>query len=81
MTWEIGLMSTIVSSQPGSVSGSTKPLLTKTSGNSAMKPAFITAFGARSSRPSVVKAHERPKAKATTTSIAPTTPSTPPSGR
>ena len=35
-----------------------------------MKPAFITAFGERISRPSVVKTHERPKANTTTSASA-----------
>lgn len=81
ITWEIGLRWTTVSSGAGRVSGSTKPLLTKTSGNSAMKPVFMTALGARINSPTVVKTHDRPRANATTTSAASTTPSAPASGR
>jgi hypothetical protein len=78
---ETGLTSTNASSPLGSVSGSTKMLLRKVSGNSAMKPPFITALGARSSSPTVVKTHASPNANATTSSIAASTPPTPPSGR
>ena len=43
-----------------------------------MKPVFITALGARSSRPTIVKIHDRPNANTTTSAIARTTPPTPP---
>ena len=46
-----------------------------------MKPAFMTALGDRISSPSVVNTHARPNENATTSSIAATTPGTPPSGR
>ena len=46
-----------------------------------MKPAFITALGERSSSPSVVKTHDRPKEKTTTSASAATTPPTPAPGR
>ena len=47
-----------------------------------MKPAFITAFGVRSSSPSVVKTHERPNAKTSTSASAAThARARPPSGR
>ena len=39
-----------------------------------MKPAFMTAFGERSSRPSVVKTQERPNAKTITSASAASTP-------
>jgi len=42
-----------------------------------MKPAFITAFGVRISRPIVVNTHDRPKAKTITNASAATTPGTP----
>ncbi len=46
-----------------------------------MKPAFITAFGVRSSRPRVVNTQESPKANATTRASAASTPGTPAPGR
>ncbi len=46
-----------------------------------MKPAFITAFGERSSRPSTENAHDRPNANSTTSPSAAAAPATPPSGR
>lgn len=46
-----------------------------------MKPGFITAFGERSSRPSVLNTQERPKANTTTSASAATAPGTPASGR
>ena len=46
-----------------------------------MKPAFMTALGERSSSPSVVKTHERPKANTITSAIAASTPGTPAPGR
>ena len=79
MRWLIGLTSTNVSSQPGSVSGATKMFDRNTSGNSSMKPVFMTALGARISRPIVVNAHERPNANTAISPTAATTPSTPPS--
>jgi hypothetical protein len=78
---EMGLTSTNASSAAGSVSGSTKTLLRKVSGKIAMKPAFMTALGDRIRRPSVVKAHERPKANTVTSASAATTPPTPAPGR
>jgi hypothetical protein len=78
---EIGLTLTNASSALGSVSGSTKTLLRNVSGKIPMKPAFITALGVRSSSPSVVKTHDRPKAKTITSASAATTPGTPAPGR
>ncbi len=46
-----------------------------------MKPAFITALVARSSSPTVVNTHERPKAKTTTSNMAAATPGRPACGR
>ena len=46
-----------------------------------MNPVFITALGARIRSPTVVKTQDRPNAKATTSSIAMTTPRNPASGR
>src|SRR5918997_6231746 len=63
---EIGLISTNVSSQPGSVSGSTNTLLRNTSGKSAIEPALETAFGARINRPTAANPQDRPTAKAIT---------------
>ena len=42
-----------------------------------MKPAFMTALGVRSSRPSVVKTQHSPKANTSISAIAATTPGTP----
>jgi hypothetical protein len=46
-----------------------------------MKPAFMTALGARISSPRVVKIQESPKANSTTIPSAATTPGTPFDGR
>ena len=46
-----------------------------------MKPAFMTAFGERISRPMVVNTQERPNANTTTNASAASTPPTPASGR
>ena len=46
-----------------------------------MKPAFMTAFGERSSRPSVVNTQDRPNANTITSASAATTPPTPAPGR
>ena len=78
---EIGLTSTKACSQLGSVSGSTNTFDRNVSGNRPVKPAFMTAFGERISRPSVVKTQERPKAKTITSASAATIPSRPSSGR
>ena len=58
---EIGLTFTNASSPLGSVSGSTNTLDRNVSGKIPMKPAFMTAFGVRSSSPSVVNTHEQPE--------------------
>jgi hypothetical protein len=50
-----------------------------TSGNSSMKPVFMTALGARISSPIVVNAHDRPNANRAISPIAASTPMTPPS--
>ena len=46
-----------------------------------MKPAFMTAFGVRISRPSVVKTHDSPNANTITSASAASTPPTPAPGR
>ena len=46
-----------------------------------MNPAFITAFGERSSSPSVENTHDSPNENATTSASAATTPTTPAPGR
>ena len=74
---ETGLTSTNASSAAGRVSGSTKTFERNVIGKMPMKPAFMTAFGERSSSPSVVKTHERPKAKTITSAIAARTPPSP----
>ena len=71
---EIGLTLTNASSALGSVSGSTNTLLRKVSGKIAMNPAFMTALGERSSSPSVVNTHDRPKANTIVRASAATTP-------
>jgi hypothetical protein len=78
---EMGFTSTNARSRDGSVDGSTKTLDRNVSGKIPMKPAFITAFGVRSSRPKVVNSHDRPKEKTTTRASAATTPTTPAPGR
>jgi hypothetical protein len=80
-SWEIGFTPTNASSQPGSVRGSTKVLLRNVSGKSAMKPVFMTAFGARRISPSVVKTHARPKANTTTSRTPASSPARPAPGR
>src|SRR5215211_7277242 len=63
---ETGLTFTNASSALGSVSGSTNTLLRNVTGKIPMKPAFITAFGDRSSSPSVVNTHDSPNANTIT---------------
>jgi hypothetical protein len=63
------------------VAGSTKTLDRNVSGKMPMKPAFITAFGERISRPSTENTHDSPNEKTTTSASAATAPPNPPSGR
>ena len=62
---QIGFTFTNASSTLGSVSGSTNALDRNVSGKMNMKPAFITALGERSSRPSVVNTQLTPNANTT----------------
>ena len=78
---ETGLTSTNPRSTDGSVAGSTNTLDRNVSGKMPMKPAFMTAFGDRSTSPSVVNTHESPNAKMTTSARAAATPTIPASGR
>ena len=61
---EIGFTFTNASSTLGSVSGSTNTFDRNVSGKMPMKPAFITALGERSSRPSVVNTQLSPNENA-----------------
>lgn len=80
-TSETGLTSTNARSGPGSVAGSTNTLDRNVRANMNRKPAFMTAFGERSTSPSAENTHDRPKANSTTRPSADAAPVTPASGR
>src|SRR5690349_13494602 len=72
-----GLMLTTVCSHDGMVSGLTKILLAKVSGNEAIPLTAWTASGVFMTKPTAVQIHDRLKANASSTTTESSTPGTP----
>src|ERR687897_2442740 len=79
--WVIGLESTIASSHEGMVRGSTKMLLAKVRGKSAIMLTPITELGVLKTSPSAVQIHDRLNENTRRSATESSTPTTPPSGR
>ena len=78
---DTGFTSTNARSHPGIVAGSTMMLDANMSGNMNVKPMVITVIGVRIKSPSTMKIQPVPKPITISNANAPSTPTTPASGR